>query len=138
MSEIDFDWVRSQFDKANVRLGVGGYVLQLLSKWDELQIPEKDAKEVIEILSKMATSQPLVESREGVWTDAVPGQIVVGAVVRVRNDAFTGETGRLHNGRTGRVVAVRYGDIIVRSTDDGPLIDGAHYSPHVLEVQIVQ
>jgi hypothetical protein len=40
----------------------------------------------------------------------------------------------MHNGRRGRVVAVRYGDVIFNSTDNKkPLLEGAHYPPNFLE-----
>jgi hypothetical protein len=58
----------------------------------------------------------------------------VAEIIRVKEQAFTGQQGKRHNGRICRVVAVRYGDIIVKSIDNrDPLLDGTHYSPHDLE-----
>ena len=47
---------------------------------------------------------------------------------------FDGEQGKAYNGRRGRVVGVRYGDVIVK-TDDGktPVLDGIHFKPENLE-----
>lgn len=68
------------------------------------------------------------------WEEARPGFFRVGDIIRVKADAFPGKTGEVHNGRVGRIVAVRRGDIIMRSTDGiEPLIDGAHYSAHSME-----
>jgi hypothetical protein len=67
----------------------------------------------------------------------MPGQLVVGDEVRVLANAFTDKVGVAHNGRRGRVVAIRYGDVIFKSTDDKePLLDGTHYSPYKLEKRI--
>jgi hypothetical protein len=63
-----------------------------------------------------------------------PGFIKVSEVVRVKADAFDGELGALHNGRKGVVVGVRYGDVIIKSTDGKePILEGAHYPPAKLE-----
>lgn len=67
----------------------------------------------------------------------MPGRLVVGDEVLVREDAFSGELAPIHNGRRGRIVAIRYGDIIVNSTDDmQPSLVGTHYSPyHLLKLE---
>ena len=39
--------------------------------------------------------------------------------------------------RRGKVVGVRYGDIIFKSTDNKePILDGSHYSPYQLQKRI--
>lgn len=68
------------------------------------------------------------------WIPVTPGQIKPGDKVRVRLDAFSGETGETHNGRLGEVIKVVYGDVIVKSTDHRkPQLDRAHYPPQHLE-----
>ena len=37
----------------------------------------------------------------------------IGALVRVRDNSYTGEVGDMHNGRVGRVVDVSNGDVTV-------------------------
>ena len=55
------------------------------------------------------------------------------------HDAYEGDLGRVHNGRRGKVVAVRYGDVIFKSTDGkSPVLDGAHYTPYKLEKLVSQ
>jgi hypothetical protein len=54
--------------------------------------------------------------------------------VRVKSDAFRGDIGPMHNSRVGKVIAVRYGDVIINSTDGKtPELKGVHYSPYKLE-----
>jgi hypothetical protein len=80
--------------------------------------------------------QPEVASNE-VWIPALPGQLVVGDEVRVLANAFSDSVGVSHNGRRGRVVAIRYGDVIFKSTDGKePVLEGTHYSPYKLEKRI--
>lgn len=138
MSKIDMDWVRQQMTDAKVKQAVGTSVLRLLEVWETMNHKKETAKETVEIFSKLAMGHALVEPKvegfEGTWIPAQPGQISVADVVRIKVDAFDGELGVVHNGRIGRVVGVRYGDIIVKTIDNKtPLLDGAHYSPHALE-----
>ena len=73
------------------------------------------------------------------WVPAKPGQLVVRDYVRVRTDAYPGGTGVAHNGRSGPIVSIRHGDIIVRYDDGGPVpAMGARHSPHVLEKRIAR
>jgi hypothetical protein len=135
MPEINEQWAKEQFQAAKVRVGVGNTVLKLLKAWNEIDANEKVAAEAISIFSKLALNHSLVtENKEEVWVPAQPGFIQVGDVIRVMHDAFSDSTGRIHNGRVGKVVAVRHGDVVFRSTDDkDPFLDGAHYSPYKLE-----
>jgi hypothetical protein len=70
------------------------------------------------------------------WIPGMAGRMKVGDIVLIRPDAFEGELGQIHNGRRGKVVAVRYGDIIVNSIDDiEPKLNGTHYNPmHLLKL----
>lgn len=138
MPNINMDWVRQQMTEAKVKQSVGTAVLRLLEVWETMNHRENTAKETLETFSKLAMGHALVEPKisgfDGVWVPAQPGQISVTDIVRVKTDAFDGELGVVHNGRIGKVVGVRYGDIIVKTVDDKtPLLDGAHYSPHMLE-----
>ena len=138
MPQVDEAWVREQFQAAKVKVGVGTSVLKLLSVWNDLKLSEAAAKEVVDIFSKVALNHALaVENKNEVWEPARPGFINVGDEVRVSAEAFSDDTGRIHNGRRGKVVAVRYGDIIFKSTDGKePLLDGTHYSPYKLEKRV--
>ena len=138
MPEINETWIREQMQAARVKVGAGNAVLKLLETWSKLKLSDNACKEAIDIFSKLALSHSLTpDDPEEVWDDARPGFIFVGDIIRVKNTAFDGEAGQLHNGRRGKVVAVRYGDIIMKSTDDKvPVIDGAHYSPFHLQKKV--
>jgi hypothetical protein len=136
MPSIDEQWVRSQFEASKVKVAPGKAVLALLKIWEDLDLNEKQAKEAVEIFSKVALNHALAEAakKDEKWEQLRPGFIAVGDVVRVLHDAFDGDLGRTHNGRRGKVVAVRYGDVVFKSTDGkNPVLDGAHYSPYKLE-----
>jgi hypothetical protein len=135
MKNIDMAWVRSQLENAKVSVPVGESVLALIDIWAKTEHIDSDDEKVLELFFKLCRTTALVDTLENeVWQPAGPGFIRVGDEVRVLADAFEGELGQLHNGRRGRVVAVRYGDIIVKTTDGKePVLDGSHYSPYKLE-----
>jgi len=136
MPRIDREWVANQLKDAKVSKTVGNIVMELLEHWNNLKVEDiKNQKQIAEIFSKLAVGIPIhvpVEKEE-VWVQAMAGRIKVGDEVMVKEDAFEGELATIHNGRRGRVVAVRYGDIIVNSTDDKePKLVGTHYNPMAL------
>lgn len=141
MPEVNLDWVRQQMQEAKVKVGSGNMVLKLLETWaTDSKLSPKLAKEAIEVFSKLALNEALSsgsESQDEVWVQAMPGFIVVGDEVRVKTNAFTDSSGAIHNGRRGKVVSIRYGDIIVNITDNKePALNGVHYSPDRLEKRI--
>lgn len=135
MSEINKNWVEEQFIKAKVKIGVGKAVLKLIDAWESVNLKGGDVDVAFLIASKLVQGHALVEERKDEkWIPVQPGFIKVNETVRVMSDAFDGELGVLHNGRRGVVIAIRSGDIIVRSNDGlEPLLDGVHYSPYKLE-----
>lgn len=138
MQHVNLDWASAQMADAKVKKGVGKSVMALLEAWQKLTHSEKDSQEVVDLFSRLSLSKALVEENpDQVWVDARPGFIAVGDVVRIKQDAYTGAAGVMHNGRLGKVVAVRYGDVIFRSTDGKqPFLDGTHHSPYKLEKRI--
>jgi len=139
MPEVNYEWVKQQLEASKVKVGSGKAVLKLLEAWESLKLSENMSKEAVEVFSKLALNIPthMQETPDEVWVPLQPGQITVGDEVRVLADAFEGKMGPLHNGRRGRVVAVRYGDVIIKSTDGiTPSLDGAHYSPYKLEKRV--
>jgi PHP family Zn ribbon phosphoesterase len=138
MPEVNYEWVRQQMQEAKVKVGSGNAVLKLLEVWEQQpKLSANLAKEAIEVFSKLALGHALVASKESsdeVWVPLQPGQIKVGDEVRVLLNAFTDSAASIHNGRRGKVIAVRYGDVIVKSTDGkSPELNGVHYSPYKLE-----
>ena len=138
MPEVNIEWVRAQMEEAKVKVGVGNAILKLLEEWEGMKLSDNQTKDVIDLFSRLALGHSIVpEKPDELWVDAQPGSILVGDEVRVKADAYDGSTGAMHNGRRGKVVGVRYGDIIFKSMDDKtPVLDGAHYTPHLLQKRI--
>lgn len=141
MPQIDKQWVLEQLEAAKVKVGSGKAILKLLEAWDEIpELSDNMVEEILTVFPKLAKRHALkVEENEDdyVWIPLQPGQVTVADVVRVKADAYSDKLGPIHNGRRGVVVAVRYGDIIVNSTDNkSPELKGVHYSPYKLEKRI--
>lgn len=138
MPKVDFEWAKEQLTEAKAKRGVGDAALELLKAWEAMSVDDEFIEEALETFTTLAQGHSLLAPyADEVWVEAVPGQLKVADKVRVKSNAFTGETGRTHNGRSGVVVAIRYGDIIVRMTDGKqPSLDGAHYSPFHLDKRI--
>lgn len=135
MSEVNYDWVKEQFVAAKVKKGVGLAVLDLLKAWEPINVRPEDAKQIFEILSRVALGHALVTtSTRELWLPGEPGKMTVGDIVRIKHDAFNGPAGAGLNGRVGMIAAIRSGDIIFNSTDElSPKIEGAHYRPQHLD-----
>lgn len=140
MPEVNPEWVRQQLQEAKAKVGSGNAALKLLETWADLKLTPNQAAEAVELFSKLALNHSLTaqaESKDELWVPLQPGQIVVGDQVRVLSDAFSDDSGSIHNGRRGKVIAVRYGDVIINSTDGKkPELKGVHYSPYKLEKRI--
>lgn len=136
--ELDLSWASDQVARSKVPVPVGNAIMALLKTWGDLSFPSEEFQaQTLELFSSLAKSEAVVDEGEGTWAPVVLGYAIqVGDTVRVQKDAFLGAAGRVHNGRVGRVVAKRSGDIIIRSTDDRlPVLDGAHYPPTLLELK---
>jgi hypothetical protein len=136
--EINEKWIKEQMQDAKVKVGVGNALLKLIAAWEQLKISDSQQKEVLALFNKLALGHAVTpDVPNEVWIDAQPGAITVGDQVRVKLDAYQGSTGSLHNGRRGKVVGIRYGDIIFKSSDGRePNLDGSHYSPHQLQKRV--
>ena len=139
MPEVNFDWVRQQMQDAKVKVGTGTALLALLELWDSQKLSDQQVSETLLYFSKLASGVNIYEdkSEDEIWIPAQPGQLTVGDEVRVMSNAFTDKTGVMHNGRRGTIIAIRYGDIIFKSTDGkAPALEGVHYSPYKLEKRV--
>lgn len=135
MTNVNYEWVNQQFAAAKVRVGTGKAVLKLLKAWEDIDVTPEQAKDIFEILSKVAQGHTLVQTPGNeVWVQAQAGQLKVGEVIRVRSDAFDGDKGMSFNGKIGVIGAIRSGDIIFASADK--TIDGVHFRPADLEKRI--
>ena len=141
MPEINREWLVEQLQAAKVKVGSGKAIMKLLEAWEELpKLSANQEEEVLTIFPLLAKGFTIVEEEDeedNTWINLQPGQITVSDVVRVKADAFEDKLGPMHNGRRGKVVAVRYGDVIFNSTDGkSPELKGVHYSPYKLEKRV--
>jgi hypothetical protein len=113
----NFDWIRDQLSGASTPEGQASAVLELLTRWDAMEVPEEFREDTLKLFTDLAMGHTLyLPNPDEVWVDARAGDLVIRDIVRVKRDAFTGVLGTVHNGRVGVIVGVRYGDIVVRST----------------------
>jgi hypothetical protein len=135
MGSLDIDWIKSQLQAAKVRKPVGDATMKLIELLDSFDLSPEFRTKAVDMFSTLAKGHVVAkEQKNETWVPVQAGFIKVADSVRVKSDAFDGELGTLHNGRRGVVVGVRYGDIIIKSTDGKePVLDGAHYPPTKLE-----
>lgn len=135
MGNLDMNWVKSQLQAAKVRKPVGDATMKLIELFDSFEMTKEYKDKTIEMFSVLAKGHIVVkEKKDEKWIPVQAGDIKVTETVRVKADAFDGQLGTIHNGRRGVVVGVRYGDVIIKSTDGkDPILDGAHYPPQKLE-----
>jgi len=136
--ELDLSWAEAQIAAARVPVPVGKAVLALLRAWGEAEFPNQaQHDQALKLFSRLAKNEAVVEDNRE-WKPVQIGFMVrVGDTVRVRPNAFSDNQRRSLNGRVGKVVAKRSGDIIVRSTDDKtPFLDSAHFQPTALDILV--
>lgn len=139
MPDVNFDWVHQQFTGAGVRKGTGDAVITLLKAWQDIDLPNELLEDTVDVFSHLARQEALIKNPGNeVWVQAIAGgPLQVGDQIRVRHDAYKGDEGVIHNGRRGKVVAIRSGRVIVQSTDGlKPFLDGTHYRFEALERRI--
>jgi hypothetical protein len=133
------NWVKAQLQAAKVRKPVGDATIALIELFDSFTLTDEQRAKSMEMFSLLGLGHAYVKTNKNeLWMPVRPGDIKTADEVRVRADAYEGETGTVHNGRRGVVVGVRYGDVIIRSTDGkSPALEGAHYPPQMLEKLVV-
>jgi hypothetical protein len=136
---LDMNWVKAQLQAAKVRKPVGDATIALIELFDSFTLTDEQRAKSMEMFSLLGLGHAYVKTNKNeLWMPVRPGDIKTADEVRVRADAYEGETGTVHNGRRGVVVGVRYGDVIIRSTDGkSPALEGAHYPPQMLEKLVV-
>lgn len=121
------EWASEQLENSQMTEEDKAAVMELLTAfWNH------GNDDVLEAFEALVREEPLEEidtSSNGVWLDAKPGNLYVRDVVRVRDDAYTGQKS-IHNGRVGVVVGIRYGNVSVNYTDRGG--PASHFTTHRL------
>lgn len=135
---IDWIWSQDQIERSGMETDSWVALNELIERWNELDLTEEQARSVYQAFSELAQGHALLpEESEEVWVEAIRGSVHTGDTVRVLHNAFEGQLGEYHNGRVGRVTAVRSGQVFFRSTDDlTPHIDGAHYDFDKLQKRV--
>lgn len=130
------EWENAQMKEARLPKDVTRVVRRLMDAFDAVTVPVKDRELVLETFNKLARGHALVvrDDPSERWSPASPGSVHTRDTVRVKHDAYMDKTGMMHNGRRGRVIAVRYGDIVVRYEDGRqPPFEAVHHPPVKLE-----
>lgn len=136
--KFDREWALDQLAAAQVNLPVGNAVVKLIDAWIEGAngLPLEKQKESMDLFTRLVKGENIAPE-EGDWETVAAGfALSTGQIVRISPTAFQGNLGRMHNGRLVKVVARRWGDIIVDSVDGkNPELRGAHYPPSVIQVR---
>lgn len=115
-------------------------VEKLLETLNAMQLSESASNAVTATFVRLARGIALVAEQatvDEVWEQARPGNIVMGNEVRVKTDAYSGNLGMAHNGRRGKIVGIRYGNIYVKYTDGREnTIEAMHHKPTALEKRV--
>lgn len=119
------DDLRKKMNEAKIKQEVRWLVEKLSQTlWEELERinpSDEDRDKAVEIFSKVSKGHDFKEDEsDTIWVQAKAGALIVGDYVRVKKDAFSHQPATAHNGREGRIVALRYGDIYVKYNDFAP------------------
>jgi len=130
------EWENAQMKEARLPHDARAATRRLLNAWAAVTVPSGQVETALEAFSTLVRGKALVvpDRSDERWEIARPGRIHARDTVRVKRDAYSDDAGRAHNGRRGRVVGVRYGDIIV-CYEDGrqPPFEAVHHPPTKLE-----
>lgn len=134
------EWENEQMAEARLDKATAAAVRRVLEAWWAGTGSQGIKVDVaVDSFVKLARGEALVPKVDetAVWDQLKPGRVHVRDDVRVRLGAYEGDAGRAHNGRWGRVVAVRYGDVVVRYEDGRqPVFEAVHHSPDKLERRV--
>jgi hypothetical protein len=134
-------WEDGQLDEARIHGETRDAVKRLLRAWKaDTGANLVDSDVAFEAFCKLARGITIVVPDDPAeqWQKITSAGNLHGRdIVRVQGDAYIDEVGRMHNGRRGVVLAVRYGDVVIRYTDGRqPPFDGVHHPPHKLEKRV--
>lgn len=130
------EWEDEQMKLARLDSDTRDTVRRLLNAYRGISVDTRKVPLVLEAFEKLIHGHALVvpDDPSERWETATPGRIHGRDVVRVKSDAYSDQAGAMHNGRRGRVIGVRYGDIIVKYEDGRqPPFDAVHHPPAKLE-----
>ena len=138
MRDTDWGWVSKQLAETQLDQQTKDAVVYVLERLRKEDLTDDQERTALNAALKLAAGHSIAESpQEERWGPVVPGYYAVKDVVRVKANAFDGDTGRKHNGLRGRVVASRNGLVIV-TPDNAPSSEVQYYyKPEHLERKLV-
>lgn len=101
------EWVEAQLENAGAPQEVKTSVKRLLEVWDSMNHTVQTRNDTLRIFNELARGHAIVKQSDEKWRQCRPGEYAIRDTVRVRLDAYSGEKGQTHNGKRGRVAAVR-------------------------------
>lgn len=134
MMDINWDWVKDQLEKARVPQEHATSVTRLLETLETMRLSDDPLRSVLDTFQRLSLGYTIVpDSANERWVEVLPGNYAIGNTVRVKSDAYDGKKSTLHNGRRGRVVAVRSGKTVVLYDDTENNEEQYYHDPSVLE-----
>lgn len=143
--KIDPDWAENQLrdagytDRHQDAIDVRESTMLLILQFNSLDTDPANKIKVLELFAKLSQGHELVGRNvmtpDARWREFNLGDVHPGSTVRVRADAYEGDTGARHNGMVGRLVAARGGEGIVQyhNSTEGA---GHRHRPDKLEVLV--
>lgn len=132
---LDAKWVEDQCRLGELGPDVTFVVKKMIDALDSYTLPEPARQTASNAVAKLVRGESIaVEKPDDRWGPVIPGAYSIGDKVRVKPDAYSELLpAQRHNGRRGRVTAVRNGLAIVLY-DDSPSVDLQHqHSPEKLQ-----
>lgn len=131
-----YEWSRAQLDAAGVDEAVRVDVLALLSVWERIIFPAGDPRRerVLTIFADLTRGIAIEKDPDPgfTWVSAVKAKPRQKDRVRIRRDAFDGESGKQLNGKEGIIARVSRGTLVVALDGEGSL----HVAPEKLETRV--
>jgi hypothetical protein len=130
------EWAAAQLKKSGTDQVTTTSVLRLIELWDTMSFGSDVERRdnVLNLFGELARSHALAASDPTpyTWISANTAKPRQHDRVRVRLDAYTGETGTMLNGEEGVVARIARGTLVI-AMDIGGVI---HINPSLLETQV--
>lgn len=130
LEDPNIEWIHQQLQTAGLmHKAEGNVILGIINAVNKRQFPGFTLEDLDECMGhalSLYKGHPIVDANdERQWAEAIPGELSVKDIVRVKLDAYQGKVGTVHNGRVGRVSAMRNGSIhVVYENADSEMAPG--------------
>lgn len=131
-----YEWNRSQLESAGVDDETRVDVLSLLAVWERIVFPSGDPRRerVLTVFTDLARGIAIEKEPDPgfTWVSALKAKPRQKDRVRIKRDAFDGQTGLQLNGKEGIIARVSRGTLVVALDGEGSL----HVAPEKLETRV--